>query len=382
MKNLVIEMHSLIPYAVNAANRGEFGEIKNAVIGGVSRVVMSSQSIKYSIRRDMAPDHIRSTHVEDELKAQCVNLNPALESDKKFDKYLNDVGKIKDTVEVTSEEELTAIAQIIVQCYAKGVKEKNAQTEITQFHNENNVYMDLWTSAFGRMSTNSLLSTVESAVSFGMSYSVDAYRNQTDYLSVVDSLKEKYSCDELNANGAANLQNQPISSNVMYRYMNFSVGMMLQNFNMEQRLKALNTEEEKNALIDTVCDFVSNLLIEFCYQHPVAKQHAMASMPTPSMVAIFTGENIFPMTMDCAWSTVVQNTGNGIVSSAHNRVRKWLRDEFIFDQYDTANVWLNTEQESYDNEIDAEMHYQMNKVYPYIKKNVWQQVRNYITKYI
>ena len=28
MKNLVIEMHELIPYAMNAANSGEFGEVK------------------------------------------------------------------------------------------------------------------------------------------------------------------------------------------------------------------------------------------------------------------------------------------------------------------------------------------------------------------
>ena len=71
MKNLIIELHTLMPYAINAANAGQFGEIKNVNIGGVSRVVMSSQSLKYAIRQAIAKNNLRTNYYLGEIAEKC-----------------------------------------------------------------------------------------------------------------------------------------------------------------------------------------------------------------------------------------------------------------------------------------------------------------------
>lgn len=400
MKNLVIELHELIPYAVNAANSGEFGEVKNATIGGVPRVVMSSQSIKYAVRTTMAKNNLRTNYYVNEIIDKCFEIDGALATDAKFVQHvlescgvalknsdkktkktrsdeenmpnevamlLEGVGVKSSTTEVTSRAEIGDIATVLVKAYNDGCDKIETQKRL----NAMDRMVDLWTAAFGRMSTNSLFDKMEGAVQTSMSYSVDAFLHQSDYFSVIDSLQKKY--DPQNA-GAANLQDRSISANVMYRYMNISVETLARNYRILERIK--NDDVYNDDAAKEFAEFVADLLIHFCYCHPIAKQHGMASMPTPSVVAIFAGKNIFPCTMDTAFNKVVQASyDSSVVEKAAQRVVSWTENDMIVDQYDSAVLWIP---KTISDSSTVETRHAIKDVRAYVKNNVFNMVLEYV----
>lgn len=398
MKNLVIEMHELIPYAMNAANSGEFGEVKNITIGGIPRAVMSSQAIKYAVRNTMAENNLRTNYYVNEIVNKCFDIDNSLSQSADFVKHvlgacgialkgvdkkdkktskdtvpievenlLNGIGVKSSTTEVTSRAEIEDIAKVLVDSYNAGNDEQQTKKKLEDMDR----MIDLWTAAFGRMSTNAMFKTVEGAVQTSMSYSVDAFLHQNDYFSVIDSLQKKY--DPQNA-GAANLQDKSVSANLMYRYINISVGSLIHNYRLLERITNDNIREDKEAQM--FASFVSDLLIHFCYCHPVAKQHSMASMPTPAAVAIFTGKNIFTCTMDSAFNKVVQASHNkSTIEEAASRLIKWTDNDMIVDQYDSAIAWVP---DTVEPSTSIETRTIIRDAYTYAKTSIYDIVMDYI----
>ena len=398
MKNLVIELHELIPYAINAANSGEFGEVKNVTIGGVPRAVMSSQSIKYAVRNTMAENNLRTNYYVNEIVNKCFELDNSLSGNADFvkhvlsacgitlkgvdkkdkkssgnnippevEKILNGVGVKSSTTEVTSRSEIEDIARVLVSAYNEGCDEAQTKKKLEEMDR----MIDLWTAAFGRMSTNAMFETVESAVQTSMSYSVDAFLHQNDYFSVIDSLQKKY--DPQNA-GAANLQDRSVSANLMYRYINVSIGTLIDNYKLIQRIT--NDDVRNDEEVKKFAEFVSELLIHFCYCHPVAKQHSMASMPTPAAVAIFTGKNIFTCTMDAAFNKAVQSSYNrSTIDEAAERLIKWTENDMLIEQYDSSVVWVP---DSVSPSDCVETRTSIRDAYNYVKTNIYEIVINYV----
>lgn len=398
MKNLVIELHELIPYAINAANSGEFGEVKNVTIGGVPRAVMSSQSIKYAVRNTMAENNLRTNYYVNEIVNKCFELDDSLSGNADFvkhvlgacgialkgvdkkdkkssgnnippevDKILNGVGVKSSTTEVTSRSEIEDIAKVLVASYNEGCDEAQTKKKLEEMDR----MVDLWTAAFGRMSTNAMFETVESAVQTSMSYSVDAFLHQNDYFSVIDSLQKKY--DPQNA-GAANLQDRSVSANLMYRYINVSIGTLIDNYRLMERIT--NDDIKNDEEVKKFASFVSELLVHFCYCHPVAKQHSMASMPTPAAVAIFTGKNIFTCTMDSAFNKVVQPSYNhSTIDEAVSRLIKWTENDMLVEQYDSSVVWVP---DSVNPSSCVETRNSIRDAYNYAKTTVYEIVVDYI----
>lgn len=399
MKNLVIELHELIPYAINAANSGEFGEVKNATIGGVPRAVMSSQSIKYAMRSAMAQNNLRTNYYVNEIVNKCFELDESLTQDIKFvkhilesfgialktdtkkkgandnnepddvDKLMNGIGVKSSTTEVTSRAEIEDIAKVVIDAYHDGCDKIETQKRLREMDR----FVDLWTSAFGRMSTNALFDTIEGAVQTSMSYSVDAFLHQTDYFTVVDSLQKKY---EAGQSGAANMQDRSISANVMYRYMNISVETLARNYKLLERIQSEDVYNDKVAR--EFAEFVADLITHFCYCHPVAKQHGMASMPTPAAVAIFAGKNIFPCTMDTAFNKAVQAGHQySVAEAAAKRMVKWTNENMLRDQYDDAVLWVP---EVADCSDTVETRHVINNSYSYVKNDVVKMVLDYVAE--
>lgn len=396
MKNLIIELHELVPYAVNAANSGEFGEVKHATIGGISRVIMSSQSLKYAIRTVMAQNNLRTNYYVNEIINRCFEIDSDLATDAKFvkqvldsfnialktdekknkkdvatdnniEKLMNGVGLKSKTTEVTSRSEINDIAKVLIDAYRSGCDKVETQKRL----NEMDRFVDLWTAAFGRMSTNSLFDNIEGAVQTSMSYSVDAFLHQTDYFSVVDSLKQKY---EPYVSGAANNQDRSISSNTMYRYMSISVETLARNYRILERLGAGNVYEDSAA--KEFANFVAELMIYFTYSHPIAKQHGMASMPTPSAIGIFVGKNIFTCTMDNAFNRVVQASHNSsVVEEAANRMIDWTENDMLVEQYDSAVMWVPAATKDSNT---VETRHSMNNAYVYMKNDIVKMVLDYL----
>ena len=395
MKNLIIELHTLMPYAINAANAGQFGEIKNVNIGGVSRVVMSSQSLKYAIRQAIAKNNLRTNYYLGEIAEKCFEIDPTLRTDE-FAEYIMESCDVKmkadkkkkgdpdalaqnalaqiatksSTTEVTSYAEISDIAQTLVDAWHNKLPKDKTKEKLQSMER----MVDLWTAAFGRMSTNALFSKIESAVATSMSYSVDENRHQSDYFSVVESLKMKY---EPTNDGAANLQDTSISANLMYRYMNLSVETLARNYKLFDRMETSDVMTDPIAV--EFANFIAELMVHFCYTHPVAKQHSMASMPTPAMVAVFTGKNIFPCTMDNAFNKVVQaNYDKSVAEKAVDRVIQWANDDMLADQYDTAVIWTNHAVCITDS---MDVRPSVNKARVYIKNDIVAQVLAYLAEW-
>jgi hypothetical protein len=360
---------------------------------------MSSQSIKYAIRAAMAKNNLRTNYYVNEIINKCFEIDDTLTTDANFVKHvlescgivlkntdkkgkkgttddnasnevtmlMNGVGVKSSTTEVTSRGEIADIATVLVDAYRDGCDKTATQKRL----NEMDRIVDLWTAAFGRMSTNSLFETMDGAIQTSMSYSVDAFLHQSDYFSVIDSLQKKY--DPQNS-GAANLQDKSISANVMYRYMNVSMETLVRNYRLLERIKT--DDVYKDPVAREFADFVSDLIIHFCYCHPIAKQHGMASMPTPAVVAIFTGKNIFPCTMDTAFNKVVQASyDNSVVENAAKRVVAWTENDMIVDQYDSAVLWVP---KTVGDSETVETRHVLNNVYAYVKKNIVDMVLEYV----
>ena len=68
-----VAIHVLKQYNPGTFNRGENGEAKQIIIGGVNRVRFSSQCQKRAIREMMACKEIRSAHIE-KLIAKCLDI--------------------------------------------------------------------------------------------------------------------------------------------------------------------------------------------------------------------------------------------------------------------------------------------------------------------
>lgn len=363
MKNLIIEINSLHPYSVNSANRGQFGEVKSASIGAISRAIFSSQSIKFPIRTKMADGHMRTNYFINEIFDECRKIDsekaetpdfllyllnvaaPSLkessqkdknESDKAYaerllSRLMNGEGVKASTTEVSSQIELPLVAKTLMDSYISEDKKDVAQKKLSSLDRT----IDMWTALFGRMSTNSLFTEIEGAMSVAFSYSVDRFMRQSDYFVTNDTLKAKYE----DGPGAANNQDSPISSNLMYRYMNVSLETMARNLNLYEKVKTDNVKEDDaiNEVVDFLCEFFKMYL----YSHPLAKQHSMAACPTPSMVAIFTGKNIQTCDMSTAFNKVITaDYQHSVAENAATRVVEWTEDDMPVDQYDTCKLWV------------------------------------------
>ena len=68
-----IAVHLLKHYNPGTFNRGEDGEAKQIIVGGVNRVRFSSQCQKRAIREIMACEEIRTTQIE-KLIAACLDV--------------------------------------------------------------------------------------------------------------------------------------------------------------------------------------------------------------------------------------------------------------------------------------------------------------------
>ena len=103
------------------------------------------------------------------------------------------------------------------------------------------------------------------------------------------------------------------------------------------------------------------------------------SMPTPAMVAVFTGKNIFPCTMDNAFNKVVQaNYDKSVAEKAVDRVIQWANDDMLADQYDTAVMWTNHAVCTTDS---MDVRPSVNKARVYIKNDIVAQVLAYLAEW-
>lgn len=356
-----IAVHLLKHYNPGTFNRGEDGEAKQIVVGGVNRVRFSSQCQKRAIRELMACDEIRTTQIE-KLIASCLDVKVAdktiTEAEKdaigkaicskevigidpnqwealmgRYDKKINRV------VVTTNAAEIDALISTFID-YIKehGEKElaKNFK-EVAKTAALNDVNLSIAKSLFGTMATDGVLGTVDGALQIGQAYSVDAYLPESDFFTVkfvgrsgADSSDPFFGAyDDFNntesakTNGETINQGLSLYSNLMYSYANINIKELERNLNTYvcPRIYEPNTDIN-DTIVNTIIDFTKAMI----QMVPEATQNRSASCVEPTAVLIEVikdGSNLQP-----DWSKVISaNTNATISEQAIDKLSKFANDK-------------------------------------------------------
>ena len=316
-----IAVHLLKHYNPGTFNRGEDGEAKQIIVGGVNRVRFSSQCQKRAIREIMACEEIRTTQIE-KLISQCLDVKVADKTITEDDKDLigglicskEVIGvdpnqwealmgrydkKINRVVVTTNASEIDALINSFID-YLKtnGAEElKKNYKEVATTAALTDVNLSVAKSLFGTMATDGVLGTVDGALQMGQAYSVDAYLPESDFFTVkfvgrsgADSSDPFFGAyDNFNASESAKANGETINqglslySNLMYSYANINLKELERNLNTYVCPRVYVPNEDINdTIIKTVVDFTKAMI----QMVPEATQNRSASCVEPTAVLI------------------------------------------------------------------------------------------------
>ena len=356
-----IAVHLLKHYNPGTFNRGEDGEAKQIVVGGVNRVRFSSQCQKRAIRELMACDEIRTTQIE-KLIASCLDVKVAdktiTEAEKdtigkaicskevigidpnqwealmgRYDKKINRV------VVTTNAAEIDALISTFIDYIKENGEKELAKNfkEVAKTAALNDVNLSIAKSLFGTMATDGVLGTVDGALQIGQAYSVDAYLPESDFFTVkfvgrsgADSSDPFFGAyDDFNntesakTNGETINQGLSLYSNLMYSYANINIKELERNLNTYvcPRVYEPNTDIN-DTIVNTIIDFTKAMI----KMVPEATQNRSASCVEPTAVLIEVikdGSNLQP-----DWSKVISaNTNATISEQAIDKLSKFANNK-------------------------------------------------------
>lgn len=336
-----IAIHLLKHYNPGTFNRGENGEAKQIIVGGVNRARFSSQCQKRAIREMMACEEIRSAHIE-KLISMCldvrVNDGTISEDEKNLIGSLICSKKVIGTdcwaklsktnaeeskkdlqgnvVVNTNAAEIDALINSFID-YLKANGEadlkKNCE-KIAKTAALTDVKISIAKALFGSMATDGVLGTVDGALQMGQAFSVDAFMPESDFFTVkftgrsgadendpFYSVYKQFNDVESNkANGETINNGLSLNSNLMYSYANINVKELERNLNTFICPRQYTENPDMiNTIIDTITDFIQNMIL----MTPEATQNRSSSHVEPTAVLIEVidhGTNLQP-----DWSNVI-----------------------------------------------------------------------------
>jgi hypothetical protein len=340
----LVEVHILRPTGGEMYNRGFNGRHKTLTVGGTVRNRFSSQSDKHAIRYQWEDRLNTRTRLLPEIVRQGVKsqLESATEEDLTFaDGLVNElfskqsktkkgIGLTTAQVHALSEYDVEAITEAIVgevnnpnhKKIADSAKELRTGLE----KDADSRKLDTVTALFGRMSTESLLSTVYSAVQMNHAYSVNPAAGDYDDFAAVDDYAEKMGIviseeDEEKSGqklGAGMIQTTDIASNVYYQYASVCERILFENL---CRGRNLDDPAAIESVLKETKEITARFVKDFIFTLPGAKQNSNASYGMPECVYMTVGTKVYPMTMDSAYEKVIIGTEeNSVADQAVDRM--------------------------------------------------------------
>lgn len=339
-----IAVHVLKQYNPGTFNRGDTGEAKQIIIGGVNRARFSSQCQKRAIRELMACEEIRTAHIE-KLIDKCLTkyvedgiisdedkdiigaaicskkvigsdcwdkLDEKEKKDKKTKSEEND-GRV---IVSTNASEITALVTTFVEYYKENGSFDSKEEKVAEAA-LNDVQTSVAKSFFGTMATSGVLGTIDGAVEMGQAFSVDEYFAEPDNFTVKfvgrsgapasDPFFGEYESFNKEESSKANSEtmNDGLSlySNVMYSYSNVNLKELERNLNSHiVGNKYVPSETTNDIILKEVPRYVKSM-IEMV---PEATQRRSSSHVAPCAVLIEIiegGSNIQP-----DWNKVIAPT--------------------------------------------------------------------------
>ncbi len=233
-KGKKIEFHILQSFPVTCLNRDDVGSPKTAIVGGVTRARVSSQSWKRQVRLSMQDFGIklgvRTKHVKELIKSYCLELGA---EENQAEKASDTMSKLltKDTLHFFSDNEAKALALYAQeQEFEVGEKDKN----VIKVHKKsfNPVVDGLDIALFGRMVAQAAELNVEAASSFAHAISTHKATNEIEFFTALDDLKE----DDAEDAGSSHMGTLEYNSATYYRYISLNLGQLVQTLGGDEEL--------------------------------------------------------------------------------------------------------------------------------------------------
>lgn len=308
----MIEFHILNSLPLNCVNRGEDGEIKTVMYGGVVRQRVSSQAWKRSMREYIQGNSTNkgisskcwtskspgarcwASKVEAELITRGVSIETAK---KKVDKLFK-LAEKDNVMMYLSHEEFTAVVEGL--CTGDDSLYniiKGAQARISE---------DI--SAFGRMFADNKDMNVEGAVRVAHAISTHEIEQETDYFTAFDDISNADG-----ETGAGHLGALAYTSSVLYRHIAMDVDLYFNNLmvTLSAEEKALSLEKVIKAIVDTF---------------PKGKQNSMLAESRPHYVMMVVKSIKMPDSLAVAFESPVKAKKDGLLNPSIDAIRKGVND--------------------------------------------------------
>lgn len=310
--NKKITIHVLRSFPSGTLNMDENGRPKTAQWGGVTRGRISSQCLKYHIRRyfnetgmehmgvrtrfmpQLVLDRLFAKRETDEDLASIDEkaLEAVCERLKEFGKSESSGGNGKDSLSTSqvlffSDEDIETLTngmiQILMDCNGdvekiKKVKKKDIEESIVDCA-VSPISIDM--ALFGRMVTSTYLSNVESAVQMAHAITTHAIYKEADFFTCVDELLSKglAGSGEIGA-GHANYKNY--QSGTFYMYSAVDLGVLAENM--------MRVQNGEKLIPETIEAFIK----AFAMVYSKTGQNAFASQVRPALVMVEVQDGAVP----------------------------------------------------------------------------------------
>ena len=293
-----VNFHVLISHSPSCLNRDDMNMQKTAIFGGKTRVRISSQSLKRSIRySDYYAKHFSKSQrtrrlldkIVDDLSAsadspeqakaieKCALYAAAIfEGKTKVDeigKYERDKksGHIETQIIPFSRAEIEGIKQILLEAAGKPEKGRieYMKAEIQRLEREQRIRIDLDVALSGRMANSELIYPVDGALAVAHAITTHTVEPQDiDWFTAVDDLTQ-----DAGETGAGHLNTQQFSAGVFYRYASLNLRQIQVNLGLLANINAEQTTESRARALD-IARHVLHLLATVV---PSAKQQSFAA---------------------------------------------------------------------------------------------------------
>ncbi|NCD05809.1 MAG: type I-E CRISPR-associated protein Cas7/Cse4/CasC [Spirochaetia bacterium] len=241
-KGLYVEYHILQSFPVTCLNRDDVGAPKSAIVGGVPRARVSSQSWKRAVRQQMHDFGmnigIRTKCMQKIIYEKCIELGAKEALALNCSKFASElyVKKIdtdgySDVLVFITQKEAMAISE-----YMKSINFDTNQIDKTKLKKiiKNNVCSvsdGLDIALFGRMVAKDQDLNLEAASSFAHAISTHKVVSEIDFFTALDDLADKQ--------GSAHMGSLEFNSATYYRYISINLGQLYDTLNGEGIIEAI-----------------------------------------------------------------------------------------------------------------------------------------------
>lgn len=323
---MLVEIHMLQNYAPNNLNRDDTGSPKRCIFGGIPRARISSQSLKYAIRKspyfakELEGVELgkRTRHlpdiVKDLLLKRGISEEMAEAAAKKATGFGNKDAKeqsnnITKQIMFFSDADIKNVTDILEK-HIKASKDVKEFTKIKANVLQNEI-KDLGIakitpdiSLFGRMITSDAFVDTEASMQVAHAISTNKIVNEFDFFTAVDDLKDRK--EGMEEQGSAMMGDIEYNSSCFYKYFSFDTDQFIENFGTSQ------DSNMQDLLEKTLAAFLKSAI----FTSPSGKQNTFAAHQLPALVAIVIRPMRSPISFANAFISPVKPFGKKDLVSA------------------------------------------------------------------